>query len=119
MRVLDNIEKKLQEINPNTHFVKFFDIEKISNFNFLVFGKGPLRKNADGKNLQQTFKVIIANENYIEDELVLRIIDAIEEIPGLKLSSNTSFNYDYIQKGKTDFAVEALMLEFSKTLVRW
>lgn len=117
MNLLDEIEKKLKEINPNTKYAKLYDFDDLTDYNFLVFGKKGLRKLPDGNSLQNSFFVIIVNENYIEDSTVLSVIDKVQEIPGLRLAAG-DFSYEYLRKGKTDFVVETLMLEFSKTLKR-
>ena len=117
MNLLDEIEKKLKEINPNTRYAKIYDFDDLKDYNFFVFGKKNLSKTADGKSLQNGYFVIIVNENYIEDGTVLSVIDKLEEIPGLRLAAG-EFNYEYLRKGKTDFVVETLMLEFSRTMRR-
>lgn len=117
MTLLDEIEQKLKEINPNTKYAKLYNFDDLQDYNFLVFGKKGLRKTEDGRSLQNSFYVIIVNENYIDDSTVLSVIDKVEEIPGLRLASG-DFQFEYLRKGNTDFVVETLMLEFSKTLRR-
>ena len=46
------------------------------------------------------------------------LIDAVESIPGMKLTSDRQ-RYDYLKKGKTDFIAETLMLAFRRTKKRY
>lgn len=115
MEFRDTIEKTLKNIDNNVHYGKVPESYLRGEWNYLVFGKSKLKPSGSNNiNLTDTYWVAIIRENYIPDELVFNIIDELNSIPGLKLTSDDG-NYEYIFKGKTDLVVEILTLSFSKT----
>lgn len=114
MEFREKIEKALMEIDSNVHYGRVPESKAKENWNYFVFGKNTLRKaGANSIDLIDSYWIAIVRENYIPDNLVFEVIDKLNEIPGLKLTTEDG-NYEYVFKEKTDLVVEILTLSFSK-----
>lgn len=114
MEFREKIEKALMEIDKNVHYGKIPESQINEDWNYFVFGKSILRPTGTSNiDLIDNYWVAIVRENYIPDELVFDVIDKLNSIPGLKLTSEDG-NYEYVFKNKTDLVVEILTLSFSK-----
>lgn len=108
------IEKSLSKIDSNVYYGKIPESDLKNDWNYLVFGKSRLKPSGtDNINLTDNYWVSIIRENYIPDSLTTEIIDELNSIPGLKLTSDEG-EYEYIFKGKSDLVVEILTLSFAK-----
>ena len=114
----DKIKKALKKLGFPVYYGIAPEIRENEDMNFFVFGQQDVQKGSNGSDLIGGYYVIIVQENYIDDELVFNTIDAIESIPGMKLTSDRQ-RYDYLKKGKTDFIAETLMLAFRRTKKRY
>lgn len=114
MEFREKIEKALMEIDENVHYGRIPESKINEDWNYFVFGKSKLRPTGTSNiDLIDNYWVAIVRENYIPDELVFNVIDKLNSIPGLKLTSEDG-NYEYVFKNKTDLVVEILTLSFSK-----
>ena len=115
--LLEQIEQKLKEID-NKVFYGTVNVNavKADEWNFIVFNRGDFSLNQSKSSVQESYIVTIVRENYIEEDLAEKVIDALEKIrPGLKFS-NTKSPYDYLVKpGTQEVVIETLSLEFINT----
>lgn len=114
----NKIKEKLLEIDSNV----FYGVapesfaEQKSGMDCIVFGISDYKKKSQSSmDLQGTWYVIIVREDYIPESVIFDVIEKVEAIPGLRLTSD-SCTVDYLQKGKTDTMVEALRLNFTRTI---
>ena len=114
----DKIEKALKKLGFPVYYGIAPKARDHEDMNFFVFGQQDVQKGSNGSDLIGSYYVIIVQENHIEDELVFNTIDAVESIPGMKLTSDRH-RYDYLKKGNTDFIAETLMLAFRRTKKRY
>lgn len=91
---------------------------ELKDWNYIVFGMEDLNKSGDNSmDLSGYYFVDIIRENFIDDETIFGIIEAIEELPGVKLCRGSN-PIDYITKGKTDIVCEMMRLRFTKPMKR-
>ena len=57
--------------------------------------------------------VRFGQEEFIDDETIFGVIDAMESIPGMRLAQG-DMSYQYTTKPNTSTVIEMLMLEFVK-----
>lgn len=129
----DKIEEKLEEwdkeflnidiTDKSPENLRIFYGIKPSNiylddWNYLVFGQEHITKSGTNRqDLSTNIYVDIIRENYISDETIFSLIQKIEELNGVKLSSG-SHPIDYILKGNTDVVCELMRLTFTKPFKR-
>lgn len=114
MEFREKIEKALMEIDENVHYGKIPESKIKEDWNYFVFGKSILKPTGKSNiDLIDSYWVAIVRENYVPDDLVFEVIDKLNAIPGLKLTTDDG-NYEYVFKNKTDLVVEILTLSFSK-----
>ncbi len=90
----------------------------IEDWNYIVFGMEDIDKSGNNSmDLSRYFFVDIIRENFISDEVIFGIINAMEEIPGMKLV-NGSNPVDYVTKGNTDIVCEMIRLRFIRPMKR-
>lgn len=90
------------------------DVQKLTVWNYVVFGQTKIRKkNSNSTDLQGYWFVTLVCEDYIPDATVLEIIKKIEDC-GARLSDG-DMNYEYLNKPNTNAVCEVLELEFTRT----
>lgn len=111
----NKIQEKLLEIDSNVYYGTVPEGVNTPVWNYFVFGQSKIRKKSAASNdLQGYWYVTIVREDYIPDEEVFKVINALEEINGLRLADG-DLNYDYLVKPNTNQVVEVLELDFTKT----
>ena len=114
MEFRTKIEQALKEIDDTVFYGKMPESFIKEDWNCIVFGKNSIKPTGTSNiDMIDNYWVAIIRENYIPDDLVYEIIDKLNSLPGLKLTSDEG-NYEYVFKNKTDLVVEFLTLSFSK-----
>ncbi len=117
----DKILKALKQFDNNVFYgaVTEKDFQKLSSADCIIFASSDYHlKDAKSKDLIAEYYVFIVRENYICENLIVEIINAMEAIPGLRLTNQPN-NFEYMPKGKTDIMLETIRLQFSKTIKRY
>lgn len=90
----------------------------IDDWNYIVFGVEDIEKSgSNSMDLSGYYFVDIIRENFIDDDTIFSLIEAIEEIPGLKLCRGSN-PVDYVNKGNTDIVCELMRLRFTRPMKR-
>lgn len=90
----------------------------IEDWNYIVFGVEDIEKSgSNSMDLSGYYFVDIIRENFIDDDTIFSLIEAIEEIPGLKLCRGSN-PVDYVNKGNTDIVCELMRLRFTRPMKR-
>lgn len=114
----NKIKEKLMQIDSNVYYGMLPPSKAEEDWNFLVMAQKSIRKkHPDSTDFQGYWSVAIFRENFIPDELVFEVVEAMESIPGLRLADGEC-EYEYLQKGSTDIVIEALELRFTRTKKR-
>lgn len=116
MIILEEIQKALESVSDlPVYYGKTFASENDKQ-NYIVFNRRNVSKS--GKNncdYNYYYQVHIIHENYIPEGFEYDVIAAMEDIPGVKLTTDTH-NYQYVMLNNTDKVVELLTLTFTKTV---
>lgn len=110
--ILSRISKALESIGP----VVFYGMAttlKDDLWDYIVFSRRTLRTATNKTGYTDLYEVAIVRENYVPDEDVDAVIDAMLGIPGVKLSGS-EFAYEYATKPNTNTVVEMLVLQFAR-----
>lgn len=111
--ILDEIQEKLLEIDPNVFYGAVDNSVKETLWDYIVFNRKPTKISANHTSYTYYFAVNIIRENYIPEGLDLEVIKKMKEIPGIKLAG-TDMEYNYIKKPNTNTVVEMLSIDFAK-----
>jgi len=91
---------------------------KLDDWNYVIFGMVEINKSGDNSlDLSGYYFVDIIRENFVDDETIFSLIEAMEEIPGIKLCRGTN-PIDYITKGNTSIVCEMMRLMFTRPMKR-
>lgn len=111
--ILNKIQDKLLEIDPNVFYGAVDNSVKETLWNYIVFNRKPTKINPNQTSYTYYFSVNIVRENYVPEGLDLEVIQKMKEIPGIKLAGN-DMEYNYIKKPNTNIVVEMLSIDFVK-----
>ena len=111
--ILDEIKQKLEEIDPNVFYGAVDPRMRETMWNYIVFNRGALRRNANKTGFTRTYSVHIIREDFIPDGLELEVINKMQEIEGMRLADSDG-SYTYVPKPNTNHIVEMFSVDFVK-----
>lgn len=110
------IEAKLDEINEKHFYGLVPQNVELSLWDYCVIRKGRANKKSPSSlDLQNYIQVAIVREEKITDETLIKIIQAILSIPGIRLADE-SIDFDYEHKGNSDMVCEVAIVTFTRTI---
>lgn len=80
-------------------------------WNYVVFYRLNLGASQSKTSFVDVYEVTIVHEEYIPDEVITKVINAMRSIPGMRLH-NTDGVYQYTTKPNTEQVLELLSLDF-------
>lgn len=110
--------KKIKEalINLDIGPVKYGRI--IGNpeeWNYTVFGRDRMSRAGTSRcDFNRYYRIVIVHEDFIPEDYEIKVIKALNEIPGLKLA-NDDVQYDYVLKN-ANTVVEMAVITFTEIL---
>lgn len=111
--LLEDIQKKLEEIDSNVFYGMADEAAITSEWNYTVFMRKSLSVNDTKQSYSDRFTVAVIRENFIPEGLEKQVIDKMLEIAGMRLAS-PDCPYNYVKKPNTNVVVEILTIEFVK-----
>ena len=115
--ILEEIEKKLQEIDSRVYYGMADQAEAEKEWNYIVFSRNSLSASESKKAYTDHFTVAIVRENYIPEGLDTLVIEKMCELAGVRLG-NPDSQYQYTRKPNTNTVVELLTMEFVRARKR-
>lgn len=109
--ILNEIKDVLSTFDENVYYGSNAKHDEDSPWDYIVFGRERLRASGNKTGLADVFDVLISREEFIEDGLPERVIDALVAIPGIRVSSEDG-EYTYAVNPGTKDTVEMLTLRF-------
>lgn len=109
--ILDEISKKLADVDPNVHYANVPRSLRDEPWDYIAFSRRGMRRTASRTGWVDVFEVAIVREEFIPDGLPERVIAAMNSIPGMRCADQ-QFDYDYATKPESDDVVEMLTIEF-------
>lgn len=84
----------------------------LDEWNYFVFNRAPIHNSNDSR-YTETFQVHVVHENYIAEDYVYTVIEALKEaVPGLSVDGD--IEYSYTVKNETQLVVEIATIPFKK-----
>lgn len=116
----NKIEAALKPLGLKMYYGMGPKIDKDNYADMIIFNQREISVENLGESyvLKPAYRVIIIKENYIEDQLVFDVLEALKDIPGLRIMNEIP-KYDYLPIGDTDRYVETLTLYYSATVKRF
>lgn len=109
--ILEDIEAKLREIDPNVYYGMVDDSQNETAWNYIVFNRTGITHSANKTGATDRFDVHIIRENYVPEGVDTEVVDALCSIPGVRLAGD-SCTFNYVQKPNTNIVVEMLTIPF-------
>lgn len=111
--ILQDLESCLGDFGYPVYYGRSFAKENDA-WNYIVFNRQSFHKaGTNSCDINYQYQVHIIMENYIEEDLEINIIKAIQDNVRLKLTGSAQYNY--VTKSNTDIVVEMVTLTFTKT----
>lgn len=111
--ILDEITKKLEEIDPVVFYGAVDKKMKEEVWDYIVFNRTVMKSSSNKTSYTDGYTVHIIREAFIPDGLAEEVIEKMCEIAGMKVASSDS-EYTYMVKPSTDAVVEMLSIEFTR-----
>ena len=111
--VLNEIKDALEAVDPNVYYGMAGSLQDGDLWDYIVFSRSTLNASANKTGYTDKFRVAIVREEFIPDDTVYEVIEAMLAIDGMKLSGG-EFTYEYAKKPNTNTVIELLVLDFVK-----
>lgn len=110
--MLNEINEALRRVDDNVFYGGVTDIGQMRDWNYIVFQRADLKRTTRGNTAYtQELRVVIVREDYVPEETIREVIDALEALPNVRLKEDAaSFEYDRKQNTKT--VMEMAILTF-------
>ena len=109
--ILEDIESKLREIDPNVYYGAVDASQNETEWNYIVFNRSGITRSANKTGATDHFDVHIVRENYVPEGVDTMIVDALCALPGVRIAAEDS-DFDYVRKPNTNIVVEMLTIHF-------
>lgn len=110
--ILTDVQSALTPIDENTYYGSAALHPKDKPWDYIVFSRDVLTRNRNKAGYTDVLMVEIVREEFVPDDLVESVIDAVEGIAGVRLQEG-SHEYWYAVKPSTGLTVEKLVLKFT------
>lgn len=111
--ILNSIKEALETVDPRVFYGQANTLEDGDLWDYIVFFRSSLKTTGGNSGLANGYQVVIVREDFIPEETVQAVIDAMEKVAGMRLAGN-EFSYGYEPKPKTNTVCEFLVLDFMK-----
>lgn len=109
--MLQKIEAKLHEVSGLVFYGSADDIANNVLWQYTVFWRDRTTRNQNNTGFTDYYSVAIVHENFVPDEMIYLMISKMEELPGVRLSTE-DIRFDYSAKPGTNAVVEIATLTF-------
>lgn len=115
--MLEQIEAKLKEVSDLVFYGAADDVGNGALWNYIVFFRDSVRRGPNNTTFTDYYTVGIIHENWVPDAMIDAVIEKLETLPGVRLSTgNIEFNYS--RKPSTNAVIEVATLTFCKARKR-
>lgn len=115
--ILDEIQTALETVDSKVFYGMVDETQVTKEWNYTVFLRNRMSIGNQKQEFSDRYTVAIVRENYIPIDLPEKVIDAMCDIAGMRISS-TDCQYSYVQKPNTNTVVELLTMEFVRARKR-
>lgn len=111
--MLNEIKTALEKIDERVYYGAAGTLSGEDIWDYIVFSRSTLNVSSNKTGYTDTYSVAIIREEYILDEVVEQVIEAMTSLSGVRLAAN-DFQYNYTKKPNTNTVIEILVLDFVK-----
>lgn len=111
MGLLNDIERQLKTLDDNVYYGL---ADKENDWNYIVFCRNNTAISTNKTGKTRYYSVAVVREGYVDENMEERLIKAMEEIPGMKVS-HESIGYAYMKKPNTNLVIEIMEMVFYKS----
>ena len=111
--ILNDIKTALENVDPNVYYGMAGSLEDTDLWDYVVFSRDTLGVTGQKTGYAEKFQVAIVREEFIPNETVDGVIDAMLSIDGMRLAGS-DFTFQYTKKPNTNTVIELLVLSFMK-----
>lgn len=114
--MLERIDETLKTFDDRVYYgaVPVTEFNDEDPWSFIVFMRENVPVSNNCTSIARAYCVVISREGYIPEGLEEDVIDAVREIPGIKLASDRDIEYEYTVNPHSHEAVEACEIHFCK-----
>ncbi len=112
--LLDDAMDALEAADPNTFYGTANALPKGAPWDFTVLKRGSIRRTGGKTGYSDSLVVVIVRERYIPDGLAERVVEAMEQLPGINLVKESEHPFDYEVNPQTGNTCEMLTLSFAR-----
>lgn len=110
--ILTEVQEKLAGIDPSTYYGTAAQHPKNEPWDYIVFSRDILKRNAGKGGYTDILNVSIVREEFIPEGIEEEVIEAMETIAGVRLQEGSN-EYYYSVKPGTQLTVEMILLKFT------
>lgn len=119
--MLNEIREKLEDLqkkDSNTYgtvvmYGRVVDDKLPTEWNYITFNRESVKRAGTNKrDFNEYFEINLVHEDFIPEEAVYKVIEALESVPGLK-QSNDDVIFNYTTKKNTSTVVEVATITFT------
>lgn len=114
MRLLQVVETKLKELDPNVYYGL---ADQQNEWNYIVFSRSDTQISENRTAKGKYIRVAVVRENFIEEGMEDLLLETMKSIPGLR-KTQEPIAYTYMRKPNTNVVVEIMEAEFVKAVKR-
>lgn len=115
--MLSDIQTALESLGLPVYYGAAGTLSGEDVWDYIVFYRRTLSPSTSKTGLAQVYEVAIVCEEYVPDEKVFGVIDAMTALPGVRFS-DTGGDFQYTTKPNTEQVIEILTLDFTRPMKR-
>lgn len=115
--MLNAIEEKLQAFADKVFYGTADEVKPSELWNYIVFWRDRLARNEGNTGYTDYYNVAVVNENWVPDELISSVIEAMETLSGMRLA-RSDISFEYTRKPSTGQVIEIAIITFCKSRKR-
>ena len=110
---LDLINAALANVDNRVFYGTAAKLPKSQPWNYTVFSREPASRNANKTSITHVYAVSVVRENYVPESMMAEVINAMESIPGMRMSDD-DIEFAYQVKPGTSDTCEMMTIKFCK-----
>ncbi len=109
--MLEKIQTKLRGVSERVYYGSADNIDNAALWDYIVFFRERTARSMNATSYTDYFTVAVVCENWIPQELIISVIEAMESIAGMRLAKS-DIEYNYTRKPSTNAVIEIATMSF-------
>lgn len=115
--ILNDIKEALETVDSRVFYGMAGTLSDGDLWDYIVFSRAKLKPTGGKTGVAPTYRVAIIRENFIPEETIQAVVDAMSGIAGMRWTEGEAI-FEYVKKPNTNTVVELLALDFVKPIKR-